>query len=280
MKHRTRITLLVTLILCLMTTALISAQDEDPVPDFITLDDGEVFFGELDVNNILHAQLFTFGASEGDTVTIDLKTSDEELLDPFLLVFGPSGQLVSADDDSGGAPNASINNFDIPEDGNYYVVATSYNTIYEIFTLGADLVAATQESELVVIFELSVEGNTNPNSDHQFTVVEGGDTVTFEISEEITVGYMVFAAEEGDMVNLLAASDDVDTLLYLFDTNGHLVMVNDDVGGEADTTNSRITDYEVPTSGVYLVFVTVVGYDSTLLDDPMFDPGEIEFTIE
>jgi hypothetical protein len=264
----------------LIAVSAVGAQDDDPVlPDLVVLEDGETITDELDVNNVLHARLYSFDATEGDAVTVTMISMDEDLLDPFLLLFGPSGQLLAADDDSAGGANAQISEYEAPESGNYYALASSYDVILTVFELGSDLVALSDDEEMVE-YELTVEGNNDSGEEHQFVTVEVGDSTEIEITEDAPIGYVVFEAVEGDTITLYANSDDVDTLLYLFDATGSLVAVNDDVDFESGEVNSEIADYEVQVDGANLAFVTVVGYDTTLLDEPEIAPGVIEFTVE
>lgn len=273
MKLTTR-ALILTLLLVIAFT--VSAQDG---PDLVVLDDGETITSELDVNNILHAQLYSFDATEGDLVTATMISMNEDLLDPFILLFGPSGQLLAADDDAGGSSNAQIDGFEVVESGNHYLLASSYDVIFTMFELGTDVVALSEDEEMVG-FELTVEGHNKSGEDHLYETTDVGDSTDIEITEEAPIGYVVFEAEEGDTITLYADSDEVDTLLYLFDAEGKLVAVNDDVDFEMENFNSQITDFEVQLDGMNLAFVTVVDYDTTLLGEPDFDTGAIEFTVE
>ena len=277
MKLNSRALILTLLCACLLVVSTVGAQEV--LPDLFVLEDGEPITSELDVNNVLHAQLYSFNATEGDAVTITMISMDEDWLDPFLLLFGPSGQLLVVNDDSAGSSNSQISDYEVPESGNYYVLASSYDMIFTMSELGADLVALSDDEEMVK-FELMVEGNNDSGEEHQFEVIEVGDSTEIEITEDAPIGYVVFEAEEGDTITLYANSDDVDTLLYLFDTDGNLVAVNDDVDFEIGEINSEIADFDVQIDGVYLAFVTVVGYDTTLLGEPEFDTGVIEFTVE
>jgi hypothetical protein len=277
MKSTTRMIIVVMLMLCLAIT--ISAQDEtNELPNITMLETGESYSGELDVNNILHATLYSFGATEGDTVTISMTSSDEGLLDPLMILYGPSGKFIVFNDDADYPDdiNATIEGFEITESGYYYVMATTYDTYSQIFVYGADLRFGTDDAEMVE-FDIVVEGNINPETEHDFTMMEISDMVNVEIGAESSIGYVTFAASEGDMMTISTASDDVDTVLYLFDINGNLLAVNDDMDFIGEETNSQIANFEIIEDGIYLLFATVVDYDQ--INDDNYVTGEIEVSI-
>ncbi len=61
----------------------------------------------------------------GKTYVIDMMSPDQKALDPYLVLRGPNGRVVSEDDDGGENYNARIT-FTAPETGQYQIVATSY----------------------------------------------------------------------------------------------------------------------------------------------------------
>jgi tetratricopeptide (TPR) repeat protein len=64
-----------------------------------------------------------FRASEGQTVNIAASSvSQQQLVDPLLVILDVDGSPLIADDDSGGNMAALIRNYTIPEDGEYTLV--------------------------------------------------------------------------------------------------------------------------------------------------------------
>ncbi len=64
-----------------------------------------------------------FEASEGQTVNIAASgVSQQQPMDPLLVILGVNGSPLIADDDSGGNMAAYIRNYQIPEDGEYTLV--------------------------------------------------------------------------------------------------------------------------------------------------------------
>ncbi len=64
-----------------------------------------------------------FEATEGQRINVAASgTSEQQPIDPLLVILGVNGSPVVADDDSGGNMAAFIRNFIIPEDGEYTLV--------------------------------------------------------------------------------------------------------------------------------------------------------------
>jgi serine protease Do len=62
--------------------------------------------------------------TKGVTYNIEMQSSE---IDPFLMLEDPKGKKVADDDDGGGFPNAKIV-YTAPEDGDYRIIATTFNT--------------------------------------------------------------------------------------------------------------------------------------------------------
>lgn len=72
--------------------------------------------------------LYAFQGLAGDEVTIAMNAAPGTVLDTNLYLIGPNGGVVTRNDDSepGENTNALINNFTLPEDGQYIIIATHY----------------------------------------------------------------------------------------------------------------------------------------------------------
>ncbi len=77
-----------------------------------------------DRGNDAYYDMYSFTASRGDVVTIAMTA--QNFTDTFLYLLGPSGEVVTTDDDSGGALNARIVSFSVEESGIQRVIAASY----------------------------------------------------------------------------------------------------------------------------------------------------------
>jgi hypothetical protein len=71
-----------------------------------------------------------------------------------------------------------------------------------------------------------------------------------------------FYASAGDRVTISLESDDFDTYLELRDEDGNVLITNDDGG---DGLNSLIEDFNIPSSGEYLIVVR--GYRASSVGD-------------
>lgn len=67
---------------------------------------------------------YTFSAEAGQTMTIELKSSD---FDTMLVLKGPNGEALTSNDDYGGSLNSTIV-IELPESGTYSAVASSFSS--------------------------------------------------------------------------------------------------------------------------------------------------------
>lgn len=89
--------------------------------------------------------LYAFDGLAGDVVTISMTAASGTNLDTKLYLIGPNGTVVTQNDDAVAGENTDslINNFTLPEDGQYIIIATHYGDQYGItagaYTLSLDL---------------------------------------------------------------------------------------------------------------------------------------------
>lgn len=78
--------------------------------------------------------LYAFDGIAGDIVSISLTAAPGTNLDTKLYLIGPNGTAVANNDDAliGENTNSLINNFTLPEDGQYIIIATHYGERYGI----------------------------------------------------------------------------------------------------------------------------------------------------
>lgn len=276
---KTKRILLLFLVLCL--GLVITAQEESGL-SFVQLTNGETVINafEDDVN----AQLYVFFGSAGDIVTITMEESPDSLLDPYLVLLGSAGEVYAAADDIEPSSDfsAEISTFELPEDGVYFVLATSFTGLRR-----PNFVPDGEDDPGPQFYEITINGNFPPedledNGEFEFFrgEFEIGDANTLEITEEEPVFYVTFTAEEGDVVTLRTepvGDVTVDTALHLFDPEGNRVAVNDD--GEGLGLYSEIAGYEIPVDGTYLVFATAYNFNDAVRED-WSDAGEFVLVIE
>jgi hypothetical protein len=98
----------------------------------LTLDLYEVAGSDtvLEVDDVLPVDgtplLYTFDGEAGQLATVSMNAARRHALDPYLLLYGPDGALVTEDDDGGGEGDARMMVV-LPDDGIYEVEASSYD---------------------------------------------------------------------------------------------------------------------------------------------------------
>ena len=172
------------------------------------------------------ADRWSFEAQAGDFVTLQTQST---LLDTYLELYAPNGELVIADDDSGGGLNAAIPDFPIQESGVYEVRVASAQAdsnqsgVYEItLTLTEDLQVTGQ-----LLSGESQKVSLQPNEQHSW----------------------LFEAEQGDFATIQMESTTLDTYLSLYNSDGTLLAVNDDFAGKQAT----LANFIIPNDGQYRV---------------------------
>lgn len=264
--------LLLVLAISLSSVLVVNAQkDATPVPseegetDILTLPillDGEA--RDLSLEGTTGAILAVFNASEGDVVDISMNSDD---LDPFVVVFDENGVPLAMNDDSEGL-NSFIEGFEVPADGSYFILATTY------------MGSSGEEENKGGNFELLVEGNTMPSGldedSFSYTVytLDPGEVYDLEISEETPLYLIEWYGEAGQQVTFDASSDDLDPLMMLFDVNGSRIAVDDDSGDESLAAQ---IEAELPEEGLYLLLLTTYDYGA-IADGADVTDGLISFS--
>lgn len=237
------------------------AQDPTPVTDMARIEvllNGESVQHQLFEN--VTAVLYGFNATAGDEVTVSMAARGRNNdLNPFVVVLGPAGQLIGADDDSGVGEYDAEAVVEIPLDGSYFVIASSFEAIEGI---------QTQFIEDPQPYTLTVSGNNSPANIETDTLNYARAELTYNTppsmqgysTVEEPVYYYTFTGEQNDVVTVSVTSEDIDTVVMLFDPYGNRVAINDD----AETlmlpsfSDSAIESYTLGYTASYLVFVSDV----------------------
>ena len=254
---------LVVLVALLIPLAALQAQEATEETDLgvkAVLVDGDVVSGVFEGSATAH--LYAFYASAEDVVTVSMTQAEGTSLDPFIVVLGPSGEVIATDDDSGEeALSSLIDAVELPADGVYFILATSFIAIDNILV---EIGETGEETEEGAAYELSISGITAPAEDVDpeallvnVSEIAVGDTLEAESTAEFPVVYFAFLGAAGDVVTVTAASDDIDTVLHVFAPSGDRIAINDDDDVEGGL-NSAIRDLELPEDGPYLIFATDV----------------------
>lgn len=77
----------------------------------------------LESDNSLY-DIYTFDGAAGQTITIDLESSE---FDTYLAILSPSGELLAENDDTDGSTNSSIT-ITLGETGTFTIVVNGYDS--------------------------------------------------------------------------------------------------------------------------------------------------------
>ncbi|MCU0498153.1 MAG: PPC domain-containing protein [Anaerolineae bacterium] len=232
---------------------------------------GATVSGEFDEQTQLAE--YQFMGSAGDVITIDLMSDD---FDPFVSLLNGNGDLIAADDDSGGNLQARITEFTLTETATYTIVVDAFRGF-----AGNQQVLGEYSLTLTLLEAGEIDPQDNqplPQSTPELTMPDDvpsstdalprleinpreaeaqalayGDTGEFLFegrSGEAAV--FSFNAETGDMVDIYAYSDRLDTVMRLFAPDGTQIANDDDsnVG-----LNPELRGIILPQDGEYRIIV-------------------------
>jgi serine protease Do len=177
-----------------------------------------------------------FQAMAGQELVIRMDAIGD--VDPLLVLLDGERNTIDEDDDSGEGSNARLV-FEVPEDGEYIILASFFDPTdsgaYEI-ALQSLLSFATEGGELV-----------------SGSVVEG------ELTDEAFETRYTFQGNAGDTVTISMSSIDgeLDCYLVLIDPSGEVLAENDDHDSSEISlfffSDSAIVGLSLPSSGTYTV---------------------------
>jgi hypothetical protein len=173
-------------------------------------------------------QTYTFEGFEGDVVVISLVSPDFDTY--VILQDDTESELISNDDVDFGAGiyDSAIGPYILPYTGNYTIVVTSYDALFNNeFVNGR--------------FTLEVETAT-------LQALTFGEATGVEFTAESGSQYFTFEAEIGDIVAVNVTGEALDTSLTLLDPFGSIVVEDDDSGLGF---NPEIARYIVRYAGTY-----------------------------
>lgn len=243
-----------------------TAQPNRPPRPVLPLAAGQSHSGELTPLDTQrrsgkYEDVFRIDGRRGQRVELTLSSDD---FDPYLLVTGPGGYVMSNDDDGRGETLNSRLVIELPEDGSYRVSATSFSPgAMGAYRLAAATPAAgeradTAQSASAITLGSALNGRL--------------DTDDLRLGEDKFQDRYRLTGRRGDRVRISVASPDFDTVLNLQGPDG-VVQSNDDSeeNGEA-TINSRI-DTVLAEDGDYIVSVTSYAANGTGKYRLSIEPG-------
>ncbi len=258
--HTRWLSVLLLLLLLSVTAFAAQAQDgESPfdIPEIRPNNTVEgVFEGDI------AARLYTFKASEGDIATITMRQASGSTLDPLLVLLGPFGEVLDSNDDGlDNLPLASqIEDFEIPYNGEYLILATDVNFLRRQPELDTDSAGSLEIVPLE--YSLELRGVTAPPRDESdtpvFEPIDDEAVFEVELTPELPVFLAMIEGSEDEAMTISALSEEVDTLLMVFGPQGARFAVNDDIG--SGNYSSELVDLRLPIDGAYLILVTAFDF--------------------
>lgn len=247
-----------------------AVAEAEAIPGF-----DNVFAGEV------NAHLYLFTGAVGDVVSIGMVTQNPQL-DPYLVLMGPTGAVYAANDDAGdGTVFAAIDDFELPEAGTYFVLATSARGLAEgpVIPEGGD---APQPQPYRLTYEGVTEVVSINLEDVNFTTLDigRGESAEITLSQESPIQYILLEGDVENPLTISTAGEDffTDTIIHLFDAGGNRVGINDD-DQSRESTYATLRDFAFPENGTYLAIVTVFNFFQAY-DENWQDGQQFTLTIE
>ena len=117
-----------------MRSARENRNDSGVYEILLTLTESPAATGELVTDQPRQSKIgagdqhtWTFEAKEDSIVTVRMESAT---IDTYLAIYDDGGELLSLDDDTDGT-NAVIDDFIVPEDGEYRIIARAYSAEQE-----------------------------------------------------------------------------------------------------------------------------------------------------
>ena len=195
------------------------------------------------VNSELTPTQFTryyrFDANADDIVTIRMSRGATGALDAYLVLADAGLIELTEDDDSGGGQNALIDQYRIPSNGTYYIIATRFER-------------ETGQTFGAFRLEFQSMGNAFEEIAEGVERIAYGMTITGNINDETPEGLLAFWGVEGDVITVSMNRGDgnLDPIVSLLNGDQNMMISDDDSGGGQ---NARIGEFRIPVTGTYYI---------------------------
>lgn len=192
---------------------------------------------------------YVFRGQEGDIVEISMTSVGTTLLDTYLTLLGPNGEVIGENDDIN--PGINRNSFlsaTLPTDGQYVIVAARYE--------GDTAPTTTGDYELSITYQdPSVAG-----VDQEPEAISYGQSLTDTINDETYLHFFYFDGQQGDQVviSVDTTEGNLDGVMYLYtftSNNEPLQLAANDDSPLGNTFDPYI-EYTLPRTARYLIAVT------------------------
>lgn len=187
---------------------------------------------------------YSFRAKQGDLVTLVMRW-DGGSLDPLLRIVNPNRQILVEADDSDGSPDARIERWQVPADGQYLIVATRYGGV-----------AGRTSGQFLLTLNKIPDSALGSSPDLAIQLTAGQSAERDITAERYEVWYS-FEARAGEKVSvsLTRVNGSLDPFVVLMGGDLSELASHDDLvdGKERD---SLIENFTIPADGKYYVIAT------------------------
>ncbi len=225
----------------LLSGAIVPLATVEPLTPFaddaLPLVVGEDVRGELDEET--EFIYYSFEATAGQYVTIQMIADDELELDPTIYLYADDNEIAYNDDGIPGTLHSRLTNVQLPPADRYVIEASKYDGAGS-YTLRVDI---SDSPDIDLILDDSVASGE----------LLYGNRITDTLERSTQTRYYTFTASAGDDVLILMQANNpeqLDTILTLYDATGVVVAENDDQG--VGNRNSRI-EVLLPNAGTYYI---------------------------
>jgi hypothetical protein len=186
-----------------------------------------------------YAQFYRFEGRRDDRVTIRMGRGQQGNLDTLVALTDANLNELVFNDDSSGGQNSTIEDFVLPADGTYFIVATRYQR-------------AGGETEGLYTLELDNSGSVFVGVADGALRMSYGSTVAGFIDDLDPDQLYVFQGTAGDVITVAMSRSDgnLDPLVTLLDANLTPLAQDDDSAGDQ---NARIDSFTLPETGLYYI---------------------------
>lgn len=189
-----------------------------------------------------YEQFYRFDARAGDIITIRMERPLGSL-DSLLILTDMNLQVLAENDDFQGSQNARIEEYLIPADGTYYIIATRYQRA---------------NGTTVGQYRLTLEHRENPLEQVPPDVqrIAFGSTVTGRIDDTTQQVVYAFYAQQGEtfIISMSRGDGDLQPVVAILDENRRLMVASEPTEGQTAT----IDRFVAPRSTVYYLLATRV----------------------
>ena len=247
-------------------TLTLRSQDAAPA---VVEGENTISYGGTVEGEVTEAQperSYTFSGSAGDVVTIELV--GDEGFDAYLLLQNTDGETLEFNDDaSADVRDSLIEDYELPEDGEYIIVASSYDNVrLDNPRAGAFTLSLSSDDAPAVVTEpeATPEPETTTEAPADVTIVAIGDSLQDDLTEDEPTDEYTFSAEAGDVVTIdMMGESALDTYLIVENAEGEQIAIDDDSG---EATDARIEALAIESAGDYTIIATSYGF--VQLDSP------------